>query len=219
MSGLRAIQAIVVALVLCPWQALAQTSPAPGPPPPPAEQATDEWSLFASAYAYFTPDGLDYVQPTVMADRGRLHLQARYNYEDLDTGSVWAGCNFSGGTTLAWEIAPMAGGVFGNTLGVAVGYLGSLSWRAIEFVSEGEYVANTGDPSDSFTYAWSELTVAPAGWFRAGLAVQNTWAGEGSDVEPGILLGFSYKNADLAAYVFNPGEDEPTTIVAVSVSF
>ena len=69
------------------------------------------------------------MQPTVTADRGRLHLEARYNYEDLDTGSVWAGYNLKGGGDLAWELTPMVGGIFGATRGVAPGYRGSLGWK------------------------------------------------------------------------------------------
>jgi len=104
-----------------------------------------EWSFSASTYIYFLPDEANYAQPTVTADRGWLHLEARYNYEDHDTGSLWAGYNFSGGETVTWELAPMLGGVFGNTAGLAPAYKGSLSWRKLEFASEGEYVFDVND--------------------------------------------------------------------------
>src|SRR5689334_14860242 len=77
---------------------------------PPAEPT---WSFGASLYAYFVPDAREYVQPTITADRGWLHLEARYNYENLETGSTWIGYNFGGGDKLAWEFTPMLGGVFG----------------------------------------------------------------------------------------------------------
>ena len=64
----------------------------------------EAWSFSASAYTYFVPDDSNYVQPTFTADRGWLHLEARYNYEALDTGSAWIGYNFSGGEKLAWEV-------------------------------------------------------------------------------------------------------------------
>ena len=120
------------------------------------------WSFSASAYTYFVPDDREYVQPTFTADRNWLHLEARYNYEALDTGSAWVGYNFSGGETLAWEFTPIIGGVFGDTTGIAPGYKGSLSWLKLELYSEGEYVFDTGSTSDSFFYNWSELTLAPA---------------------------------------------------------
>ena len=80
------------------------------------EEADEKaWSFSASAYTYIVPDFQEYVQPTFTADRDWLHLEARYNYENLETGSAWVGYNFSGGKKLEWEFTPMLGGVFGNT--------------------------------------------------------------------------------------------------------
>ena len=138
------------------------------------EPENERWSFSASAYTYFVPDDRDYVQPTFTADRGWLHLEARYNYEAPDTGSAWVGYNFNGGEKLAWEFTPMLGGVFGETTGIAPGYKGSLSWWKLELYSEGEYVFDTGHSSDSFFYNWSELTLAPVDWFRFGLVTQRT---------------------------------------------
>ena len=106
--------------------------------PTPPEANEKAWSFSASAYTYFIPDDRNYVQPTFTADRGWLHLEARYNYEALDTGSAWVGYNFSGGEALSWEFTPMIGGVFGDTTGIAPGYKGSLSWWKLELYSEGE---------------------------------------------------------------------------------
>ena len=189
---------------------------------PPVVEETEQrqWSFSASAYAYFVPDDDDYVQPTVTADRGWLHLEARYNYEALKTGSLWFGYNFSGGQELAWEVTPMLGGVFGDSTGVAPGYKGSVSWGKLELYSEGEYFFDTGDSSESFFYNWSELTLAPLDWFRFGLVTQRTRVyGTDRDIQRGLLAGFSYKSVDLTTYVFNPDESTPTVVVAVTFSF
>src|SRR5262249_42686889 len=151
-----------------------------------------------SLLGYIVHDDRDYVQPTVAADRGWLHLEARYNYEDLDTGSLWIGYNFSGGDELTWEITPMLGGVFGHTDGIAPGYKGSLSWWKLELYSEGEYLVDTGNSSDSFFYNWSELTISPLDWLRLGLATQRTLAYETDrDVQRGLLAGVSLEHVDL----------------------
>ena len=188
----------------------------------PANEKEEErsWSFNASAYAYFVPDNREYVQPTFTADRKWLHLEARYNYEDLETGSAWVGYNFSGGKKLAWEFTPMLGGVFGNTTGVAPGYKGSLSWWKLELYSEGEYVFDTGDSSDSYFYNWSELTLAPVEWFRFGLVTQRTRVYEADrDIQRGVLAGFTYKKASLTVYVLNPDESQPTIVVSVGLTF
>ena len=177
----------------------------------PPEADDKAWSFSASAYTYVVPDDREYVQPTFTADRGWLHLEARYNYEALDTGSAWVGYNFSGGEKLAWEFTPMIGGVFGDTTGIAPGYKGSLSWWKLELYSEGEYVFDTGNSSDSFFYNWSELTLAPVEWFRFGMVTQRTRLYKTDrDIQRGVLAGFSFKKVSLTGYVLNPDEDKPT---------
>jgi hypothetical protein len=106
---------------------------------PIVEEPEDEgWAFSLSGYQYFVPDDADYFQPTFTIDHKWLHLEARYNYEDLKTASLWAGYNFGGGNKLIWEFTPMVGGVFGNTAGIAPGYKGSLGWWKLELYSEGE---------------------------------------------------------------------------------
>ena len=222
---MRAIDIILLALVLCATQSLGQTTttnalPSPNSPPLAAENESEKtWSFSASVYTYIVPDDRDYAQPTFTADRGWLHLEARYNYEDLETGSAWVGYNFAGGEKLAWEFTPMLGGVFGDTTGIAPGYKGSLSWWKLELYSEGEYVFDTRDSSGSFFYNWSELTLAPVEWFRFGLVTQRTRVYETDrDIQRGLLAGFSFKRVDFTTYVFNP-DDKPTVVLGVSVNF
>lgn len=194
----------------------AQTIPTSEPMTPPDEK---KWAFSLSAYSYFVPDDDDYVQPTITADRDWLHLEARYNYEDIDTTSVWIGYNFSFGEELTLDLTLMAGGVFGNTHGVAPGYEFTLAWRGLELYSEGEYVFDTDDTSASFFYTWSELTYSPLEWFRFGVVIQRTKAYESDfDIQRGLLIGVTYKGLDVAVYVFNP-DDDPTIILGVSYSF
>ena len=186
----------------------------------PAEADEKAWSFSAFAYTYFVPDDRNYVQPTFTADRDWLHLEARYNYEAPDTGSAWVGYNFSGGETLAWEFTPMIGGVFGDTAGIAPGYKGSLTWLKLELYSEGEYVFDTRSTSDSFFYNWSELTLAPAEWFRFGMVTQRTRLYKSDrDIQRGLLAGFSFKTVSLTGYVFNPDDEKPTFVLAVGLTF
>lgn len=209
---------LAAALVLVSVPAGAQT------PAPAASTPAPTWSVFASAYTYIVPDTADdaanYVQPTVTADRGRLHLEGRYNYEGKRTGSMWAGYNLSGGSTVEWELTPIAGVVFGSTDGVAPGYKGSLTWRALGLYSESEYVIDTGTTSESFFYNWSELTLAPFDRLRFGLVVQRTRAFQTErDVQRGMIVGYSYGRAELTFCLFNPDDDKPTAAFSVGFRF
>ena len=103
------------------------------------ETAEDEWECSLSISTYLVQNGRDYANPNLVADRGWLHLEARYNYEAIKTGSLWLGYNFSVGKKLALEAAPMLGGVFGDITGIAPGYTISISYEPFEFFTQGEY--------------------------------------------------------------------------------
>jgi len=186
----------------------------------PEVSETPAWAFYASVYGFLVPDSRDYVNPNFTADHGWLHLEARYNYEALETGSLWVGYNFSFGEKLVFEVAPMLGGVFGNLTGVAPGYTFSLSYKRFALSSQGEYFCDAGDASENFFYTWSELTYSPWDWLRVGLAIQRTKAYQTDfDIQRGFLVGATYRKVDFTTYVFNLGWTDPTLVLAVGYSF
>jgi hypothetical protein len=226
MRATRRLALAAIAVVLAGCDALAQTANPPVPPAtdaaPPLTKEADEkaWSFYASAYGYIVPESQDFVQPSFMADRGWLHLEARYNYEDLRTGSLWLGYNFSAGEKLALEFTAMLGGVMGDTAGLAPGYRFSLTCWKLELASEAEYVFDSRDSADNFFYNWSELSISAPDWFRAGLVVQRTKLYQTEfDIQRGFLVGFTYKKAGFTAYVFNPDASQPTVVLSVGLDF
>ena len=185
-----------------------------------AEPETLSWEFEASVYGYFVPEDSDYGQPTVTADRGALHLEARYNYEGIDTASLWVGWNVGVGEELRLDATLMAGGVFGDFHGFAPGYELSISWKRLELYSEGEYVFDTDDRSGDFFYTWTQIDWSPWDWLTVGFAVQRTRTYEtGLDIQRGPFVGFTYKSVTLTTYVFNADEQPPTVAVSLSVSF
>jgi hypothetical protein len=174
-----------------------------------------------SANTYIVPDDREYVQPTFTADRDWLHLEARYNYENLDTASVWVGYNASIGEheQLTLDFTALIGGVAGRTQGVAPGYEFTLAWRGLELYSEAEYVFDTDDSSESFFYTWSELTYSPVDWLRAGVVIQRTKTYDTDfDIQRGFVVGVTFKQMDLAVYVLNP-DDDPIIVLGVGFDF
>jgi len=178
------------------------------------------WSYSASLFQYFVPHDQDLAVPMLTADHDRLHLEARYNYEALKTGSAWLGYAFSAGNQLKIDLTPMLGGVFGDVQGIAPGYELTLSWSRLELYSEGEYFLDSGDDAEDFFYNWSELSITRTGGWRAGLVVQRTLAYETSlDLQRGLLAGGSFQAVDLTAYVFNLGWEDPTVVISAEVGF
>jgi hypothetical protein len=218
MMAMLRTAALLGILLLLARAASGQSTDAPNVPPPPSSPAA--WAVVASAMAYLVPDAGDYLSPTVTADRGRLHLEARSNYEGLSTGSAWIGYNISAGDTVKLELTPMVAGVFGDTTGLAPGLRGTLGWRRLELYTESEIVFDLGEHGDSFIYTWTELTYSPVDWFRFGAVAQRTRAyASDLDIQRGVLAGFSYRRVDVSAHAFNWGWTEPTYVFSVAINF
>lgn len=191
-----------------------------------AQDATDAgnqapaWTASASMMAYWLPDDDQFTSPTVQVDRGKLHIEARYNYESFNTGSGWVGYNTSFGDTVTVDFTAMLGVISGDISGIAPGYHLTVGWRALEFYSEGEYVFDRDSHSNSYFYSWSEASWYPFDWLRVGVAAQRTRLYKSDrDIQRGFLIGVSLSSTSLGAYVFNPDDDDPTYIASIGVGF
>ena len=191
------------------------------PPTAAAQDSTHTraWAFTASVYGYLVPDSPDFLQPTVTADHHWLHLEARYNYEHVHTGSLWVGYNLGVGSKVTLDFTPMFGVVFGELNGVAPGGELTVSWWKIELSSQSEYVFDFADRSEDFFYNWSQLGVLPVDWLQLGLVVQRTRLFDtGRDIERGFFASVTYKWFDTGVYIFNP-DDTPTIVLSVGASF
>ncbi|HVP55791.1 MAG TPA: hypothetical protein VMU45_12440 [Candidatus Eisenbacteria bacterium] len=219
-------QVLAVLLLVSSWgwtQTLAQPASKPQPHSPSPKAATPdtepwEYSLTVDGYIVSGEDG--YAQPTFTADHDWLHLEARYNYENFRTGSLWAGYNFAWGKSWQFEVTPMIGGVFGRTNGIAPGCEFSLAWRKLTFSLDNEYVFDTGSKSGDFYYAWPQITYQPLKWLRVGGVAQHTKMFQSEfAVQQGFLIGLNYKALEFTTYVFDPGTSSATAVLEVGVTF
>ena len=218
--SIRPSLTLLVFLAFLATQMCAQSTGTVVPQQQPQEADSNGWSFAAAGYGYIIPDDQSYFSPTFRADRKWAHLEARYNYEDRKTGSLWLGYNVSLGQELVLEATPMVGGIFGNTTGVAPGYLFTVSYKKISLYSEGEFVFDTKNSGGNFFYNWNELTYSATDWLRVGLASQKTRAYQTPlDVQRGFFAGFSYKKVDFTTYVFNAGWADPTIVLAMGFKF
>ena len=179
----------------------------------------EAWAFSALVDGYYVPGEQGYVDPIFTADRRWVHLEARYNYEDLRTGSLWFGYNFNFGSekTLTLTLTPMVGGVFGRTDGIAPGLEASLTYKKLNFWVGNEYVFDIRDSSGNYFYTWPQLTYSPTDWLRVGFVAQRTLAIQ-SDTQYGFLIGLSHKKTDFTSYILNPGP-KPTVVLEVGYNF
>ena len=182
--------------------------------------AANPWEFDLSVSGYVVPQGQSYVSPTFTGDDGRLHVEARYNYEAQRTGSLWAGYNLSVGKKMVLEVTPMIGGVFGNVDGVAPGLQFTVTYNKIQLYSANEYIFDTTTKAGNFFYTWTQLTYSPAEWFTAGYVVQRTRAYHTPlDIQRGILVGFTHKKVNFTTQIFNMGQADPTVVLSLGYSF
>jgi len=188
--------------------------------PAAAPEAEPTWEVSGSASAYFLPDDENFTIPIVIADRGRLHLEARYNYEALETGSLWAGLNLEWGDEVTLAFTPMLGYAFGDAEGILPGFEATLSYGSFELYSEFEYFIDPDDSYENFLYNWSELSWEPGHGFRVGLTTQRTRVYDTErSIQRALLLGYSVADWSFTAHLFNPGDDDHFVVFAVGVSF
>jgi hypothetical protein len=175
----------------------------------------------ASAFAFYAL-GTDPAFPMAVlaADRGPLHLEARYNYEEQDTFSGWVGWAFTAGSELRIGVGPMVGAVVGELDGVAPGLRLAATWRRFSFYSEMEYVVALGEEGTSFFYNWSQWAWIPRDWLAVGVSVQRLRAVDSSRwVDVGPAAGVSIGRTTLQGFLFNPFSGDAYGLVGANVTF
>ena len=178
------------------------------------------WSGNVTGYYYAMRDQPDFGVGVAALNRGPLHLEARYNYEVRDAGSVFVGWNFSGGESVTFQITPIIGALVGAARGVVPGFEASVAWRTLDAYIEAEYVHDTHNANDSYYYAWSELGWKPVEWLRVGIVGQRTRVVHTDrDLQRGLFAQIMVGKATFGLYAFNPDAASRYAIAALGVQF
>ena len=186
-----------------------------------ASPATEpSWEFAVTAYPTLVRDGEDYTSAIAVADRGPLHLEARYNYESVGSRSAFVGWTFSGGDAITWELTPLLGGAWGTTQAFAPALEASAAWKRLDFYVEAEYVHDGSGRADSYFYAWSELGLRPVEWLRVGLAGQRTKAyGTDRELQRGPFAQVTWGPVTIGAFWFNPGSRDQVFVGSIGAAF
>jgi len=177
-----------------------------------------EFSLSGSYYAY--PAVEDNLIAVARANRGDLQFEARYNYEDRKTGSVFAGWTFSAGRSLRIAMTPMAGMAFGRTTGVVPALEASLGAGMFDFYAETEYLIDVHDNSGNFSYSWLELGVAPIEIIRLGLTAQRSRIVQSPLVlDRGLFAQIAPGPGKLSLYAFNLFTESWFLVMGIEISW
>jgi hypothetical protein len=185
-----------------------------------AAEGEPAWEFGITAYPTIVRGGENYTSAIAVADRGPLHLEARYNYESVGARSAFVGWTYSGGDAVAWELTPLLGGAWGDTRAFVPGFEASVAWRRLDLYVEAEYVRDSGSGDDSYFYAWTELGYRPVEWLRLGIAGQRTRAyNNDRDIQRGPFVQFTWRSITIGGYWFNPGSDEQVFVGSIGATF
>jgi hypothetical protein len=214
-AALRAFAALaaIVATTALAGEDERAGSAASAPPDP-------SWEFALTAYPTAVRGGDNYTSAIATADRGPLHLEARYNYEAVGARSAFVGWTFSGGETITWELTPLLGGAWGTTQAFVPGLEATVTWGLLDFYVEAEYVRDNNERTDSYTYAWSELGLRPVEWLRVGIAGQRTRLyGGDREFQRGPFAQVTWRRITIGGYWFNPGSNEQVFVGMLGVTF
>jgi len=162
------------------------------------------WDVSAVLLTVFTPDNT-FLVPIAYVNYKRLHLEPRYQYENFETFSMFAGYNIAGGRKLRYLLTPMIGGIVGRTDGIAPGLEADLGLGRFGFYTEMEYLFDLNDTNNSYYYAWSHLRFGITKWMSAGIAGgRNRIYKTSVHVQRGLSLGLSKGKVSITGYYYNP---------------
>jgi hypothetical protein len=178
------------------------------------------WEFAVTAYPTVVRGGENYTSAIATADRGPLHLEARYNYESIGARSAFIGWNFSGGDEITWELTPILGGAWGTTRAFIPALEATVTWKPFDFYVEAEYVRAGSGSTDSYVYAWSELGFRPVDWLRVGVAGQRTRTyGNERDIQRGPFAQVTWESVTIGGYWFNPGAGDQVFVGMIGATF
>ena len=186
----------------------------------PVDSTGSQWNFSAWAEVFIIPDETDIFNPTFYARHGSLHLEGRYNYEDRNTVSTWAGRKFEFGKEVEFVFVPMAGFIFGNTNGMAPGLEIEMVYRKFDFYSESEYVFDFESRENNFFYMYSEMAIRPLKSLRTGLIAQRTKLFETEhEIQRGLFGEYYFGKFRAGVFYFSPFSAGNFWIASVSVDF
>jgi hypothetical protein len=183
-------------------------------------QTDSSWSFSLSGFYYYVPEDKNLLSFIGYADHKRFHLEARYNYEDRNTGSVFGGWRFETGNSFEFAATPMVGVIFGNLDGIAPGLELEATYGKFGYYSETEYVIDFSGDENNFVYVWGELVFKPIPALDIGVTYQKTRLYQTDvDIQWGILSKYSFGRFTAGAYYFNPFTSDDFIVFSLSLDF
>jgi hypothetical protein len=149
----------------------------------------------------------------------KWYTELRYNYEDANTVSLFAGKSMSAGNDFSFTVTPMAGYSVGRFTGVSLAANVDVEWKDFYVSTQSQYSLGTRKDVTSFFFNWSEIGYSISDRVFAGVAMQYTLQEGLKSFEPGLLAGLSFKNISFPVYAFSPFNAERYFVIGLNYEY
>ena len=172
-------------------------------------------------YCYVGSDGTFTWVPMIhFIGKENWYTEARYNYEEMNTGSLYTGKMFlNEGKKLSYSVTPMVGVVIGKFKGGSAGLNLTLDYNDFFFSSQSQYTFSVKDKEANFLFSWVEAGYQPRPWIYVGLSIQHTYYGQLNTglFEQGVVVGLSIGKLTFPFYGFNPLSDSRYFVLGINM--
>lgn len=148
-----------------------------------------------------------------------FYTELRYNYEDVQTLSLYAGKTYAGGKALNYTVTPMIGFSKGKFTGFSIAANFDAEWKSLYFSSQTQYSTGTKKEIADFFFCWSELGYNISKNIFGGFAAQLTRQNGLDEFQPGFVAGVIFKNITIPVYAFSPFRTDCSVIIGLNYEF
>ncbi|HTE32684.1 MAG TPA: hypothetical protein VK666_20025 [Chryseolinea sp.] len=169
-------------------------------------------------YGYVNKEGITPVSIFNYQAKDNAYVEARYNYEALNSFSIYLGRTFAGTRGPTYSVTPILGCVFGAFKGVSAGANVAIEYKKLFFSTQSQYTRAFYESNADFLFAWSDVGYQLREWLYIGLSTQQTYQPQGwsSQIEPGIALGVTLGKWTFPLYCFSPGDNLRYFVVGIN---
>ncbi len=149
-------------------------------------------------------------------NRHNWYFEGRYNYEALNTASVYAGKIFEKKGNVSCSVNPVAGLVMGQLKGGSAGMNIKVDYKKWSFSAQSQYTFSFFN-KENFTYSWSELAYNATDFLGGGLCLQQTGEFESKNrFDKGIFLKIKCSRWTFPLYVFEKSGHEKFFVLSLN---
>lgn len=145
-----------------------------------------------------------------------FYTELRYNYEEVNTFSIYMGKTFLMGAKKYLSITPMLGWSAGEFKGVTLACRSAIELNDFFVSTEAQYSKSLHTTNSSFMFSWTEAGVSFGKNFFTGLSLQTTMEKDIKSIEPGFLMGFERGKLCVPVYFFNPFTSSSYFIIGIN---